>query len=432
MKRVLKIGVLTVFLGITIGIAAYWFLQLLEWATWTREHEFNFHYLLPVVGLVTAVTYARFGKGAHRGNNLIIDSIHRDDYVPLRMAFMTFFFTILTHLSGGSAGREGTAVQMGGTFSYHLARIFQLNRYDRRVMLMAGISAGFGAVFGTPLAGAFFGMEMAFVGKLSYEALFPSFLAAYVADSIARTLGAGHSVYAIQRLPSMNPYILVIIVGSAILFGVIGRLFAQSVHRLKSFYGLMIKEPGTRAVIAASILLGCLIIFNAAQYDGLSTWMIQGGLRGETTLKDVVYKFVLTVLTLGAGFQGGEVTPLFDIGAAMGGWIGQVSGIEPSLIAALGMISVFGAAANTPITTIMLGIEIFGAPGIPYYIIIAIVSYFSSGHYGIYSSQVIETSKQFGSVHHKGVTLAHKHAVESDGEIPMVPEMEEDAQIVNR
>lgn len=408
MAKVKKISILlllTLVTGVLMGGVSAAFLKLLEFVSVIREHSLFLIAFLPIVGMLTVYVYKKFGKGAHRGNNLIIDSVHKETHVPLRMALFTFVFTILTHLTGGSAGREGTAVQIGGTLSNKLGERFKLEKYDKRILVMAGISAGFGSVFGTPLTGAFFGMEMCFIGKLSYEAMFPCFIASFTSDYVTRLLGVSHTAYVIKSVPSLNIYNICVVILAACIFGIIGRLFAVSIHALKNLYAKVIKNYILRALLGSLLVLATMFLFNTVKYDGLSTWMISAGFNGQVHFYDPILKLLLTVLTLGTGFQGGEVTPLFDIGASLGGLIGQIVNIEPSFLAALGLISVFGCAANTPLTTIVLGIEMFGINAIPYYVIAALISYYISGHNGIYSSQVIAISKRNYIQDLKGQTL---------------------------
>ena len=404
-KKGIKLIFLVFTAGVLMGLISSLFLWALSVAGEIRDQHFYLVYLLPPAGILTAVVYRKYGKNANRGNNLIIESTQREVPVPGRMALLTFCFTVLTHLCGGSAGREGTAVQIGGTLTNKLADFFKLERKQRRMLIHAGISAGFGSIFGTPLAGAFFGLEMCYVGKLGYEAILPCFLASFVADGTARLLGAAHEAHVIQSIPPADVKILAVVLMSAVLFGAAGRFFSVLIHRLKSFYGNMFRNEILRAAVSASVVLLVMFVFQAFQYEGLSTWMITAGFEGRTSVFDPVMKWLLTCLTLGAGFQGGEVTPLFDIGASLGGVIGRVCGIEPSFLAALGLIAVFGCAANTPITTIMMGIELFGAQALPYYVAVSLISYYTTGHHGIYSAQTIVTAKSGKLSSHEGYQL---------------------------
>lgn len=388
-----------------MGVISTAFLKSLSLVSSFRDRHPICLALLPLVGTATTFVYHRFGKGSHRGNNLIIESAEGEERVPLRMGILAFFFTVLTHLCGGSAGREGTAVQMGGTLTNKAADFFCLDGPDRRVLILSGVSAGFGSVFGAPLAGAFFGLEFCHVGKLNYRALLPCCLASFTADLAARSLGASHTEHVIQNVPPLGWRVLLTVLLAACTFGLIGRLFSVAVRAVKGFYAGRFHSYLVAALMSSLVVLAVMLAVRGVPYDGLSTWMIDAAFRGKAQLKDPFIKFLLTCLTLGAGFQGGEVTPLFDIGASAGAVIGQALCISPSLLAALGLISVFGCAANTPVTTLMLGIDLFGSEGALYFVIAAVVSYHVSGHRGIYAAQRIETAKARHLDHHIGLRL---------------------------
>ena len=403
--RIFKLTISTIIVSIVMGIISAMFLRSLEFVTTLRE---GFHYLIfliPIIGVLTAYTYSKYGNGSNRGNNLIIESVHKDVKVPFRMAILTFIFTVLTHLSGGSAGREGTAVQIGGALTNKVANIFKMEHKEKRILIMSGISAALGSVFGTLLAGTFFGMEVCFIGKLSYEAMIYCFISSYAANFVTESLGINHTVHLIKSVPSITIYTLLIVIISSILFGVFGRMFAKCIHLVKGFYNKNIKNNIYRAIVSSIAVLLVIVIFRLYKFEGLSTWLIDSGFSGEVTILDPIKKLILTILTLGAGFQGGEVTPLFDIGASLGGAIGNLTNIEPSLLAAIGMICVFGSATNTPLTTIMLGINLFGGEAVPYYIIGAFISYYVIGHNGIYGAQIINTPKLKRFEEHEGISL---------------------------
>ena len=403
--RNFKLIISTFIVSIIMGIISAIFLKSLELVTTLRDSFPYLIFLIPIVGVLTAYTYSKYGKVSNRGNNLIIESVQKEVKVPFRMAILTFIFTVLTHLSGGSAGREGTAVQIGGALTNKIGDIFKLEHKEKRILVMAGISSAFGSVFGTPLAGTFFGMEVCFIGKLSYEAMIYCFIGSYAANFVTESIGINHVGHIIKSVPNISLYTLLIVIISSILFGIFGRLFAKGIHLVKGFYGKNIKNNINRAIISSSVVLLVIIIFKLYEFEGLSTWLIDSGFSGDVNMLDPIKKLILTVLTLGAGFQGGEVTPLFNIGASLGGAIGNLTNIEPSLLAAIGMICVFGSATNTPITTIMLGINLFGSEAVPYYIIGAFISYYVIGHNGIYGAQIINTPKLKKLENHKGISI---------------------------
>ncbi len=391
--RVLALSILTAAL---MGVAGWAFLTALEMATSAREANLWLFALLPVVNVATAWLYRNHGLRAQRGNNLVIDSTITGTPIHARMAPLTFLCSTATHLAGGSAGREGAAVQMGGTIASNVAGIFRMEGHDRRDLMMAGISSAFGAAFGTPLAGAFFGMEMCFVGKLDYSAALYCLTGSFVGNAVSRALGSHFAFQAIARVPQMDLRTLAIVIAAAAVFGLAARLFTFCIRSVKRLYARIftnyLAAAATGGVVLAVLFLG----LGMAPYSGLSEWMVGAAFQGQTTLVDALAKLGMTAFTVGAGMQGGEVTPLFGIGASLGGWIGQVAMGDPSLFAALGMLGLFGAALNVPITTIMLGVDMFGAQAAGYFVIVGFVSYLVAGHAAVYPAQRIVTPKRRG------------------------------------
>ena len=389
-----RLMLLVLLVSVPMGVAAWAFLAALDAVTAFRAaHGWPVFLLLPLVGVFTAWLYRVHGKDAARGNNLVIDCAVTGSVIPRRMAPFTFVCSVATHLAGGSAGREGTAVQIGGTIADAVSRVFKLKEYDHRDLMMAGISAAFGGVFGTPLAGAFFGMEMCYVGKLHYAAGIYCLVASFVGDTVATLLGTPREAYLIGRIPEIDPATIALAVGAGIVFGVAARLFSGAIRLMRRFYAAHITGYLQAALAGALVLLVTYAVFGLWRYAGLSSWLVEAGFAGETTPLDAVCKLVMTALTLGAGFQGGEVTPLFGIGAALGGWLGGICGVAPSFMAALGMVGLFGSALNVPITTIMLGIDLFGGHAALYFVIVSFVGYLIAGHRGVYHAQRIVTPK---------------------------------------
>lgn len=389
----LKVISLSLCCAVVMGIISFVFLKMLGLSSVFREFFPYCIWFLPLSGMLTAFVYKRYGGESSKGNNLIIQSANEGVKVPKRLAFLTFIFTLLTHFSGGSAGREGTAVQIGGTLTSNVSDKLGFKSDDRKIIILSGLSAAFGSVFGTPLAGAFFGMEVCCIGQLSVSAVIPCFLSSYLANAVTLLLGATHEVHKISAIPSLNIKSVLVFISASILFGLIGKLFALGVKYLKLLYAKIFKNTVLSALIGSVIVVLLIVLLNLNEYEGLSTWQQTTSFEGNANWYDMPVKFILTTLTLGAGFQGGEVTPLFDIGASFGGWYANMFGIEPSFLAAIGLICVFGSAANTPITTIMLGIELFGAEAVPYFVFASLISFIASGKSGIYSAQERKLSK---------------------------------------
>ncbi|HEY1079794.1 MAG TPA: voltage-gated chloride channel family protein [Bdellovibrio sp.] len=380
--------------GVVAGSASALFLTALDFVTATRLQNPWLLYLLPLAGLGIAWLYHRYGKSVEGGNTLLIEEIHNPQKViPLRMTPLILLGTLVTHLFGGSAGREGTAVQMGGSLADQLTVLFRLSQEKRKILLMTGISAGFASVFGTPLAGALFGLEVLFVGRLRYQALLPCFTAAIVADRVCLAWGIHHTPYAISFVP---PFTTINIIGAAIAgiaFGLCAALFSFSMHRLTHTLKKLFKSPFIRVFCGGAMIVGLSVLLKTDRYLGLGIPVIQETFLGPVPAYDFALKIIFTIITLSAGFKGGEVTPLFFIGATLGNALAWLLPLPSSLLAGMGFVAVFAGAANTPLTCVIMAVEIFGTgPGI-YTAIACIMSYLFSGHRGIYHSQKIEVFK---------------------------------------
>ena len=394
----LRVYLLSFLVAILMGVAGWAFLAALRIATGAHEAHLWLFLLLPIVSIATAWLYRNHGLRAQRGNNLVIESTLGGSPIHIRMAFLTFCCSTATHLAGGSAGREGAAVQIGGTIASNVAGAFHLEGHDRRDLMMAGISAAFGAAFGTPLAGAFFGMEMCFIGKLDYSAALYCLTGSFLGNAVSRALGSPFAFERIAFVPEMDARTLAIVLIAAVVFGLTARLFTFCIRTVKRLYARFFPSYLLAAGMGGAVLTILFLGFNLHEYGGLSEWMVPAAFAGETTLADPLAKLGMTALTVGAGLQGGEVTPLFGIGASLGGWIGDITLDDPGFMAALGMLGVFGAALNVPITTIMLGIDMFGAGGGAYFVIVAFVSYLVAGHHAVYPAQRIVTPKRRGLI----------------------------------
>lgn len=408
-----------------IGVAGWVFLQSLAYVTRVHGENSWLIYLLPFAGVLTVYAYERWGKNASRGNNLIIESALTGARVPRRMVPFIFLATMATHLTGGSAGKEGAAVQIGGSIASSLGDMFHLDAYRRHTLVLTGISASFGSVFGTPLAGAFFGMEMCFIGKLDYRAVMYCLVASFSANAVTQYLGFDHSFGVISSVPGFDWYTFMVVGASAVVFGLVARLFSWSIRAVRKGLLHLCHTPLLAAAVGTAFTAFLFYAFNIGSYSGLSEWMIQSGFQGDSSLADVVIKLCMTALTLGSGCQGGEITPLFDMGASLGGWIGQMTGVEISFMAALGLVAVFGSATNTPLTTIMLAFDMFGPSASFWFVIVAFISYIVAGHSGIFTSQRIVTPKREGLSSDTALTIEEAMRRHDEEHIEEVEEAEE-------
>lgn len=393
--------------GCVCGVASAVFLYLLEEATRFREGHEALVWALPVAGLVLGAVYGRWGRSIRGGNNLVLDTVHQGDaQVPLRMAPMVLVGTVLTHLFGGSAGREGTAVQMGGSLADAVAHRFRVGPDTRRELLAAGIAGGFGSVFGTPVAGAVFGLEVVVVGRLGYEALLPALVASVVGDLVTRGLGIEHTVYPVPAVLPLTAWVLAKWLVFAAAVAAVAVVFVEGTHRLKAVAERRVPWLPARMALGGVAVVGLWQLSGTSEYLGLG---VPGILRAfedpALPVSAFAWKLVFTAVTLGAGFLGGEVTPLFFIGASLGNVLARVLGLPVEMGAAVGLAALFAAAANTPLALSIMAVELLGGTVLPHVAIVATVAYLLTGHRGIYPAQRIARLKHGGPLLERLVPL---------------------------
>ncbi|WP_310381560.1 voltage-gated chloride channel family protein [Flavobacterium sp.] len=383
-----------VLIGVLSGSASALFLVTLEWVTQFREKSTWIIWLLPIGGLLIGLSYHYYGNNVVKGTNLLLEEYENPQKtIPLKMAPMVLIGTLITHLFGGSAGREGTAVQMSGAIADQFTRLFKLNNSDRKTLIILGISAGFASIFGTPLAGALFALEVLYFSKISFKSVILSFFVAYIAYFAVEFWHIKHTLYNIPVVPEITILNFGWIVLVGILFGLTAMLFSKTTHFWSYLFSKFIPFPPLRPFVGGIILAAAIYFIGTTKYIGLGIPTIVDSFSTPNESYDFLLKIIFTGFTLGAGFKGGEVTPLFFIGATLGSVLSLVVPLPIALLAGMGFVAVFSGATHTPITCTVLGMELFGLESGIYIGIACGIAYFCSGIVGVYKSQIVKGAK---------------------------------------
>ena len=382
---------LAVVVGIIVGAIDALFGRVLLFITDFRtEHYKILLPFLPIAGLLITYMYNKCSKESLKGMSLVLETTQeKREGIPKALIPLVMIGTWITHLFGGSAGREGVAVQIGATLSHNISKKLNLPN-NGKVMAIVGMSAGFGGLFQTPLAALFFAIEVITVGVLEYEALLPAFVGAYVASTTSHLLGLEKFFVNINDTIPIDEKAVVKIIILGIAFGLAGKAFSYSLSKLKAFMGNKFKNPYVRIGVVSIPLAVLLFIVLGGRYCGLGTNIINNCFNDGTVYSyDFILKIAFTVITLSIGFQGGEVTPLFAIGASLGYVLGGVMGLNPVVTASLGYAAVFGSATNTLIAPMLIGLEVFGSQNMTMFVVVCIIAYVLNGNKSIYSAQEI-------------------------------------------
>ena len=393
MSNFVKWILLALLIGGVVGGASSLFAGCLSWVTQFRADRPAVVLLLPFGGLLIVFLYQKIGK-EDRGTNQVLSTIRSQDEVPLRSAPLIFIATALTHLLGGSAGREGAAIQLGGSIANQLGRWIHLDEEDRHVIVMCGMSAAFSALFGTPMAAAVFAMEVVSVGVMYYAALLPCVIASIIAAEFATGMGIDPETFPVHSIPGLTVETGLKMALIAVGCGILSILFCILLKTVGQLYTKYLKNPYIRIVVAAGVIILLTICLNTKDYMGAGSGLIARAIeKGEARPLDFLWKMLLTALTMRAGYRGGEIVPAFSIGATFGCVAGGILGFSPELAAAASMVALFCGVTNCPITAMLISFELFGFSGAAYYLIAISISYAVSGYYSLYKDQTIVYSK---------------------------------------
>lgn len=389
----IKWSALALAIGSVAGAAGTIFSMGVSWATGFRLSHPSMLFFLPVSGLLIVWLYHSFHEEGNRGTNMVIDAISSNERVTPATGPLIFFSTILTHLGGGSSGREGAALQLGGSIGNSFGEWFKLDERDKKIAIMCGMSAVFSALFGTPVAAAIFSLEVVSIGVLYYAALVPCVFSSFLAVGIARAAGLEGEHFPVEMIPALDLKAVGLLVLLGILCAAVSILFCVLLHTAEHAYRKYFPDARVRILAGSFLFIALTLLSGTRDYCGSSMGLIESSIEGSARYEAFLMKMLFTAVALGAGFKGGEIVPTLCVGAALGCAFGEITGFAPSLCAACGMAALFAGVTNCPITSLVIALELFGYEGMEYFSIIIAVAFALSGYYGLYASQKFVYSK---------------------------------------
>lgn len=393
LKILIKWLFISITTGLIVGIFSVAFAHCMNFVTNFRENHIYIHFALPLAGLLIVAIYKICKNENEKGTNLILSSISEEDDIPVTMAPLIFVSTIATHLFGGSAGREGAALQLGGSIANSYGKIFKLNKSDKKVIIMCGMSAAFAALFGTPMAAAIFALEVVSTGIMYYGALLPAIFSALVASRFAAGMGIHPEIFHVTEVPDFSMISCIKVILLAVICAVVSILFCFCLKKIKVFLKDKFENAYIRIIIGAVAVIIINSILQTTDYMGAGVHVIERALEGNVVWYAFLLKILLTSITLGAGFKGGEIVPTLFIGATLGSTLGSLLDLSQSMCGALGMTALFCGVTNCPITSLLISFELFGYKGVEYFLIAVAISYLMSGYSGLYGKQQMMYSK---------------------------------------
>ena len=380
-------------IGVVVGLVSISFYYAFDFVTDLRLAHPWLLFLLPLGGVAIILVYRISGMENDRGTNFVLLAVRENTALPLRTAPLVYISTLIPPLLGGSSGREGAILQIGGSISASIGRAMHLDDKDSRIITMCGMSAAFAALFGTPIAAAVFAMEIVSVGVMYYAAIVPCVLSAIIGVGLAETLSVAPTAFHILGMPQTSALLLLQVIAMGVLGAMVSMLFCRAMHLAPALYDKFLPNHLVRAAVGGALVVALTLIIGSRDYNGAGTQLIAAALAGNAEPEAFLLKILLTALTLGAGFKGGEIVPAFFTGSTFGCAAASLIGLSPSFGAALGMIAVFCGVTNCPLTSILLAFELFGGEQLSMFALVCAISYMLSGYYSLYSEQKIVYSK---------------------------------------
>lgn len=393
LKTFVKWVFISLVIGIVGGVVGSLFHISIDYVTQLRENHGYLILFLPLAGVLIAGMYHLFLSKGKIDTNRVLEAVRENEKVPFIMTPLIFCSTVITHLFGGSAGREGAALQLGGSMGYNLGKLFRFQKKNIHIFVMSGMSSVFSALFGTPLTAAIFSMEVTDVGEVNYTGLVPCVLSSLISYAVSQKFGlAGVHFEGVMvesfHLVSMGKVVLL-----AIACALVSILFCLSIKKCEKWMGRYFKNAYIRALIGGLMLVALTALLGTQDYNGAGMGVVTKAIQANVQIEAFILKILFTAITIAAGFKGGEIVPTFFIGATFGCAVAPLFGLNPSFAAAIGMVTLFCCVVNCPIASILLSLEVFGAEGLLFFALAVSVGYMMSGYFGLYSSQKILYSK---------------------------------------
>jgi len=393
LKSIVKWVLISLFVGVLSGVIGSIFHIAIDKVTEYREANGFVLYFLPVGGIIIAGIYFLCKKFGRVDTNRVLEAVETEEKVPLIMAPLIFVSTVLTHLFGGSAGREGAALQLGGSIGYNVGSLLRLNKKDKHIIVMAGMSGVFAALFGTPLTAMFFSIEVTSIGIMYYVALVPCFVSAITAAQIAKAFSLHAVHFSLSAIPEISVQNILLVAVVALCCAICCILFCVSMKKCEHFMEKYLKNAFVRAAVGGVLIVTLSLVLGTRDYNGAGMDIISRAIGGEARWEAFILKILFTVITISAGFKGGEIVPAFFIGSTLGCTVGALVGIDAGFAAAIGFVALFCGVVNCPVASLILSVEVFGAEGIVFFALAVAISFMMSGYTGLYKSQRIMYSK---------------------------------------